>query len=110
MAPESFGRGYDAISSMERSIHVREMTHVIQIYYVKNIKKRHKKGRKKEGKNEEQKKEKKKIQKKERMTEREKEVSANRWDSVKQFQVNINSIVRECSVWIFLITDQLVES
>ena len=37
MAPERFGGGYDAISSMERSIHVRETTHVIQIYYVKNV-------------------------------------------------------------------------
>ena len=37
MAPESFGGGYDAISSMEHSIDVCETTHVIQIYYAKNI-------------------------------------------------------------------------
>ena len=37
MAPERFGGGYDAISSMERSIHVRETTHVVQTYNVKNV-------------------------------------------------------------------------
>ena len=37
MAPDRFGGGYDAISSMESSIHVHETTHVVQIYYVKSV-------------------------------------------------------------------------
>ena len=38
MAPENFGGGgLSRLSSMERSIRVREMARVIQIYYIKHI-------------------------------------------------------------------------